>query len=127
MLPDAHWSAVTPTAPLRRWQLVRLLDPTSPTRSPLVVDERVLHHLLGVGYLDPEVAAIARPAEPLRVPAASLVEAAARVATAWESGHGVVLHGPQHANLAPVAAAAARALGRFLLVLSTSDVPPGAR
>ena len=123
VLPDAHWSAVSPTAPLRRWQLVRLLDPTSPTRSPLVVDERVLHHLLGVGYLDPEVAAIARPAEPLRVPAASLVDAAAAVATAWESGHGVVLHGPQRANLAPVAAMAARALGRSLLVLSTSDVP----
>ena len=123
VLPDAHWSAVTPTAPLRRWHLVRLLDPTSPTRSPLVVDERVLHHLLGVGYLDPEVAAIARPAEPLRVPAASLVDAAARVATAWESGHGVVLHGPQRANLAPVAVAAARALGRSLLLVSTSDFP----
>ena len=123
VLPDAHWSAVTPAAPLRRWHLVRLLDPTSPTRSPLVIDERVLHHLLGVGYLDPDVAAITRPAETLRVPAKSLVDAAAAVATAWEAGSGVLLRGPQHANLAPVAAAAARAMGRTLLVLSAADVP----
>jgi ATPase family associated with various cellular activities (AAA) len=123
LLPGAHWSALTPAAPLRRWQLVRLLDPTSPTRSPLAVDERVLHHLLDVGYLDAEVAALARPAEPLQVPAPSLVDAAARVATAWEAGRGVVLHGPQPANLAPVAAAAAKALGRSLLVLATGDLP----
>jgi hypothetical protein len=123
VLPGAHWSAVRPTAPLRRWHLVRLLDPTSPTRSPLVVDERVLHHLLGVGYLDPDVAAITRPAEPLRIPAESLVAAAAAVATAWEEGNAVLLRGPQRANLAPVAAAAARALGRTLLVLSAADLP----
>ncbi|MBI4943361.1 MAG: ATP-binding protein [Actinobacteria bacterium] len=123
LLPGAHWSALTPAAPLRRWQLVRLLDPTSPSRSPLVVDERVLHHLLDVGYLDPDVAALARPVEPLRVPAPSLVDAAARVAAAWESGSGVVLRGPQPANLPPVAAAAAKALGRNLLTLATTDLP----
>jgi hypothetical protein len=123
VLPGAHWSAVTPTAPLRRWHLVRLLDPTSPTRSPLVVDERVLHHLLGVGYLDPDVAAIAKPVEPLRVPAGSLVAAAAAVATAWEGGKAVLLRGPQAGNLAPVGAAAARALGRTLLAVSAADVP----
>jgi hypothetical protein len=123
LLPGAHWSALTPTAPLRRWQLVRLLDPTSPARSPLVIDERVLHHLLGVGYLDPDVAALARADEPLRVPATCLVDAAARVATAWETGRGVVLRGPQPANLAPVAAAAAKALGRDLLTLATTDLP----
>ena len=123
ILPDAHWSALTPAAALRRWQLVRLLDPTTPSRSPLVVDERVLHHLLGAGYLDPGVAAVASPAEPLRVAAPSLVDAAARVATAWESGHGVLLHGSQSANLVPVAGSAAAALGRSLLVVPAADLP----
>ena len=123
VLPGAHWSALTPTAPLRRWRLLHLLDPTSPSRSPLVVDERVLHHLLNVGNLDPEVAALACPTEPLRAPSPSLVDSAARVAAAWDAGRGVVLHGPQRANLAPVAAAAAAAVGRTLLTVSAADLP----
>ena len=56
VIPDAHWSAITPTGPLRRWNLVRLTDPVSPTHSPLLADQRVLHHLTGAGYLDPELA-----------------------------------------------------------------------
>ena len=64
VLPDAHWSALTPPGPLRRWSLVRLLDPLSPTRSPLVVDERVLHHLAGAGHLDERLAAVTRALEP---------------------------------------------------------------
>ena len=55
--------------------LVRLLDPSSPTRSPLLVDERVLHHLAGAGHLDEDLAALGprwprpggcRPSWPLR-------------------------------------------------------------
>src|SRR4051794_28742191 len=61
VLPEAHWSALTPPGPLRRWSLVRLLDPSSPTRSPLAVDERVLHHLAGAGHLDEQLAAVSRP------------------------------------------------------------------
>ena len=29
VLPEAHWSALTPPGPLRRWSLVRLLDPSA--------------------------------------------------------------------------------------------------
>ncbi|MFN8078352.1 MAG: ATP-binding protein [Kineosporiaceae bacterium] len=123
VLPQAHWSALTPVAALRRWQLVHLLDPASPSRSPIVADERVLHELLDVGYLDPEVAALARRAEPLRMPAASLVDAAAKVATSWQAGHATVLVGVQPANLEPVAASAARAVGRTLWILAPEDLP----
>ncbi|MGH3992135.1 MAG: hypothetical protein ACRDSN_06670, partial [Pseudonocardiaceae bacterium] len=82
-LPDAHWSSMTPAGPLRRWNLVELLDPSSPTRSPLMIDERVLHHLVGAGHLDAGLAALAR-----RVPAPQwLPDALGRVAhavvTAW--------------------------------------------
>jgi hypothetical protein len=59
VLPAAHWSALTPPAPLRRWELVHLIDPSSPTRSPLALDERVLHHLAGAGHLDVALAASA--------------------------------------------------------------------
>ena len=43
-LPHPHWSALSPAAPLRRWRLVEV-DGDSLTRSPLRIDERVLHYL----------------------------------------------------------------------------------
>jgi hypothetical protein len=59
-LPGAHWSALTPDGPLRRWRLVEL-DGASPTASPLRVDERVLHHLAGVGELDARLGGLLVP------------------------------------------------------------------
>jgi hypothetical protein len=122
-IPGAYWGALTPRAPLRHWQLVQLLDPTSPTHSPLVVDERVLHHLLGAGYLDPDLAAVARTAPPAPEPPPTLLTAADAVVSGWEAGLLVALAGPQRANLVPVAAAAAGAIGRVLHVIDAADVP----
>ncbi|HEY7430132.1 MAG TPA: ATP-binding protein [Streptosporangiaceae bacterium] len=123
LLPGAHWSALTPSAPLRRWNLVRLLDPGSPTRSPLAADERVLHHLAGAGYLDPELAALARPvAAPPLLPA-SLAAAAAAVAEGWRQNRLVVLHGPQRANLPAVAAACCATAGLTLMAVAAADLP----
>ena len=127
VLPGAHWSALAPSAPLRRWRLVAPLDPASPVRSPLVADERVLHHLVGVDYLDPRVAALGFPVQPLRVPAPPLVDAAARVAAAWQSSRIVHVAGPRPADVAQVAAAAARGLGRDLVAFGPTDLPDGPR
>ena len=122
-LPDPQWGALSPTAPLRRWRLILPLDPSSPTRSPLSVDERVLHHLLGVGYPEPELAAVARPvAAPAALPP-TLDLAATEVAAAWSTGRPATMVAAQHANLAPVAAAAAGLLGRSLMVVAAADLP----
>src|SRR5439155_26485241 len=51
-LPEAHWSALTPAAPLRRWRLVEVGSGDTLTQSQLRIDERVLHYLTGVSYLD---------------------------------------------------------------------------
>src|SRR5262245_47990812 len=48
LLPGAHWSALCHAAPLRYWRLVRLTAGESLTTSPLRIDERVLHHLVGL-------------------------------------------------------------------------------
>jgi hypothetical protein len=50
-LPGAHWSALTPAAPLRRWRLVEL-GSGGLTTAPLRIDERVLHYLCGINELD---------------------------------------------------------------------------
>lgn len=52
VLPGAHWSALTPVRPLRRWQLLEVDEVVGLTQGRLRVDERVLHYLAGIGYLD---------------------------------------------------------------------------
>ena len=88
-----------------------------------MIDERVLHHLVGAGELDPELAAVAALAAPPETAVPSLRGAAEAVAAAWAHGRLVALAGPQPANLPPVAAAAAKAIGRSLLVVAAADVP----
>ena len=51
-LPEAHWSAISPAAPLRHWRLIELGTGDGITQSPLRIDERVLHYLMGVQHLD---------------------------------------------------------------------------
>jgi hypothetical protein len=65
LLPEAHWSALSPDAPLRAW---RIAEPTGPdlTAAPLRVDERVLHFIAGVDHLDQRLIGVVRelPAVP---------------------------------------------------------------
>lgn len=51
-LPDPHWSAVTPGAPLRFWRLVEMANHNVLTSARLRLDERVLHFLTGANQLD---------------------------------------------------------------------------
>jgi ATPase family protein associated with various cellular activities (AAA)/winged helix domain-containing protein len=123
VLPEAHWSALTPPGPLRRWSLVRLGDPSSPTRSPLLVDERVLHHLAGAGHLDEYLAALSRPlAAPGPLPA-TLARCADAVAAAWRLGRAARVHGPQPANVQAVVAAAADRAGLHAVAIQARDLP----
>src|SRR6266516_2630383 len=51
-LSEPHWNALTPNAPLRRWRLIEVGMGNVLTASPLRIDERVLHYLSGVQYMD---------------------------------------------------------------------------
>ncbi len=52
-LPNPHWSALTPDAPLRYWKLLNLGSGSAITNMPLHIDERVLHYLVGIRTIDP--------------------------------------------------------------------------
>ncbi len=52
-LPNSHWSALTPDAPLRYWKLLNLGSGSTLTNIPLHIDERVLHYLVGIRTIDP--------------------------------------------------------------------------
>ena len=51
-LGDAHWSALTPTAPLRYWRMLELGAGESLTHLSLRLDETILHYLAGIPSLD---------------------------------------------------------------------------
>jgi ATP-dependent 26S proteasome regulatory subunit len=57
-LPRAHWSALTPAAPLRYWRLIEVGVGAALANSPLRIDERILHYLAGVDYVDERLAGI---------------------------------------------------------------------
>lgn len=60
--PDNHWNAITPTAPLRSWQLL-LVDTNQEdlTLAPLKVDESILHYLMAENYHDKQLARFLKP------------------------------------------------------------------
>lgn len=60
-LPDPHWSALMPAAPLRRWRLIEVSAGSSLTVSPLRIDERILHYLTGIQHLDERLIGIVEP------------------------------------------------------------------
>ncbi|MGE3154211.1 MAG: ATP-binding protein [Nitrospiraceae bacterium] len=57
-LSHAHWSAVIPTAPLRRWRLVEVGHGDTLMTSPLRIDERILHYLAGLSHPDERLAGL---------------------------------------------------------------------
>jgi ATPase family associated with various cellular activities (AAA) len=54
-LPQMHWSAFTPESPLRRWLLIELGGASTVTHSPLRINERILHFLMGNAHLDAQL------------------------------------------------------------------------
>jgi len=125
-LADSHWSALNPAAPLRRWHLVELAHPEVPTTCPLRIDERVLHALAGLSYLDPRLATMAETvSQPIALPS-HLRQAASQVAASWSSlpgSSGVHLHGRQRPDLRAVGAAACSLSGLRPVCLRAADLP----
>jgi hypothetical protein len=78
-LTNAHWSALAPTAPLRAWQLVHLPENDALTSAPLRIDERVLHFLTGINFLDERCRPHVSPVPPAALSDAQL-ETASRIA-----------------------------------------------
>ncbi|WP_380283521.1 ATP-binding protein [Kitasatospora purpeofusca] len=127
-LDRPHWSALTPVAPLRRYRLVELDDETALTTSRLRIDERVLHFLVGVPYLDVRLhGLLTRVGPPGELPDPH-ERCAAELARGWTAA---ALTGPPHAELTgadrrtrwEIAAAAAHRAGLGLYAAHREDLP----
>ncbi len=128
-LPDPDWDALAPDAPLRRWQLVTLDPGRAMTRSPLRLDERVLHFLLGREMLDARLEGVLRRLPPLQRLAPSQQAQAEALAAAWaRAAHAggwpaAQVYGAAPGDRQAVAAAACALLGKELLLLPAALLP----
>ncbi|MEL7940109.1 ATP-binding protein [Pseudomonas delhiensis] len=130
VLPAAHWSALAPPEPLRRWRLLEVDEHAGLTAGRLRIDERVLHFLGGLNYLDPRLQPLLQA-----VPDAGLMSHAHTAVVAatierLQHGHSrlppILLHGDDALGQQDVAAEIARRLGVTLFQLRAADIPAAA-
>ena len=130
-LPDAHWSALTPAAPLRSWRLIEVGNGPILTQGSLRIDERILHFLAGVQHPDDRLAGLVEQLPPHSEIVASHSALAERIAASW-SRNGqhdrlpvVQLCGSHLADLRTVALAACSHLGLRTFALAAQFLPVG--
>jgi hypothetical protein len=131
-LPNPHWSALAPNAPLRRWHLIEAAVGSTLTIAPLRIDERVMHHLVGLSHLDERLTGLVRPIEPLGPNdlVASHAALAARVVATWRALPSrqapVVQLCGEPADCRPVAACVAGFVGLRVAIVAADLVPSSA-
>jgi len=127
-LPEAHWSAFLPAAPLRRWRLVEVGAGDALTTSPLRIDERVLHYLAGLSYLDERLQWMADPVLVSEALAPSHRALASRIVEILSKdgvlGNPIIqLCGGEEVGKRAIAASACADLGVQLHAISAADIP----
>src|SRR5215472_13209192 len=111
VLPEPHWSAVTPVAPLRRWRLIDCENNSGSSllTSRLRIDERVLHFLTGIQYVDERLAGLLEPVEGEQL-VTSHERVAREMAAVWTRRYGhsplIQLYGSDAITRRSIAAAA---------------------
>ncbi len=126
-LPDAHWSALSPAAPLRRWKLIELGMGSALTSSSLRIDERILHHLAGVNHLDSRLAVILEPLREQSELVQSHQDLCESIIGTWartqQSTVVIQLCGTDATCKRGIALSVARAFNRELYVLNANLIP----
>ncbi|WP_380874676.1 ATPase [Sphingomonas sp. DBB INV C78] len=125
------WAALCPQGALRRWHILELEGAGPIGERRLRIDERMLHHMLGVDYLDPRLEGlIDTPPDPPE-PSADERSLAADLARLWRldvvSGWPVLqLGGAGSEGKFAVAALLAEPYGQRLFRIARADIPHAA-
>jgi hypothetical protein len=126
-LAEPHWSALTPSRPLRLYRLLELDAGHGLTSAPLRIDERILHYLAGINLLDPRLQSLVRVSPSPDWIADEHKTIAHDVAQAIENytRHSPVIHlcGDDPHGQEDIAAFAVQHVSGRLLTLQAEDVP----
>ncbi len=132
VLPEAHWSALSPSAPLRRWRLIEPVpvNPADPlAATPLRIDERILHFLCGLSSPDPRLRSLLEPIPAPDELSATHLELARQLAVLWRQASdagsypAVQLVSRDLPSAAGLAAVASDALDLGLRLFRAADLP----
>ncbi|MEH2137461.1 ATP-binding protein [Nostoc sp.] len=131
VLAEPHWSALMPNASLRRWRLIEVGAGNTLTTSPLRIDERILHHLMGVQHLDERLTEIELPMPVTAYLVSSHEYVAQHLADTWlqtlvdETQILPVLQlcGTEVASKSAIASTACTFLGLNLYAISAEAIP----
>lgn len=120
-LPNPHWGALIPEAPLRCWRLIEIGAGNSLTTSLLRIDEQVLHYLAGAQHLDERLRGLAEPVSAKTTLVPSHQQIAQQLAATWLQSDVqapvVQLCGEEGASKKAIAAAACHQLQLNLYAL----------
>jgi len=126
-LTDPHWSALTPSRPLRRFRLVDVEASRGLACAPIRIDERILHYLAGMNLLDQRLESYLRVSPRPEWIADEHRTVASQVLRVIESYSQQVptvhLCGDDPQGQEDVAALASQQAGRLLLALRIEDLP----
>lgn len=129
ILSEAHWSALTIAAPLRRWRLVEMISGPGVTQNTLRIDESILHYLAGMGYMDERLIGYIEILHSTGELVPSHRMMAGQIATAWSNRNHddlfplIQLYGMHASDRQNVASAASAILGLSLNVMHVKAIP----
>ncbi len=130
VLEGMDWSAFTPAGTLRRWRLIEVGTGSELMSSPLRIDERILHYLIGVQHVDQRLLGMVEPVQVTEDLVPSHLQLMEKMVAAWW----VEIHdflklpilqlcGNEVASKRPIAALACQYLGLNLYTISAHSVP----
>jgi hypothetical protein len=129
--PEAHWSALTPAGPLRYWRMIEPGVGHMLTTSPLRVDERILHYLAGVSYLDERLHGLLEALQGDDALPPSHRDLSERIARIWSQGEKgaawpvIQLCGSDRQSKMAIAAHAGALRSLQVQAMRATDVPVG--
>jgi hypothetical protein len=129
LFPNADWRAFAPPSALRRWRLIEVASIERVTASPIKIDERILHYLCGVSYLDERLQGLIEAGNVRRDLAASQRASLITIANAWSVNEDagsipvILLSGNDPNGKRSVVAAACSAFGLQLHTMRSADLP----
>lgn len=128
-LEEPHWSALSPIRPLRRWRLIEVTEEASLANARLRIDERVLHFLAGINYLDTRLGPLLQNSSVATMMADVQHETAQAILEALHERNApapvIQLLGDDRDGQADIAAGVAAELGMQLHILHAEDIPAG--
>lgn len=126
---EPHWSALAPDAPLRHWRLIEIINQPGVvlTTSPLRIDERILHFLVGVQHLDERLVGLVGAVQSVSDLVLSHLALAHRIQAVWanadESLPLIQLCGGDEGGKLDIAATGCALVGLRLFSLSADAIP----